>query len=45
MERDGREEILRISVITSKIKSKLIYLFNRIERYNPLGGINCNAFG
>jgi hypothetical protein len=31
MGRDGREEILRISVITRKIKSKLIYLFNRIE--------------
>jgi len=45
MGRDGRDEILRISVITRKIKSKLIYLFNRIERYKPLGETNCNAFG
>jgi hypothetical protein len=43
--RDGRKTILRISVFTQRIKSKLIYLFHRIKRYIPYNLDECNAFG
>jgi hypothetical protein len=43
--RDGRKLILRISVFTLKLKSKLIYLYNRIEQYSPNNNANCSAFG
>lgn len=32
---DGKKKILRISVISQEIKSKLIYLFNRIIQHFP----------
>jgi len=42
---DGKKKILRISVISQEIKSKLIYLFNRIiQCFSDYAG-NCNAFG
>ncbi len=40
---DGRKQILRISIIKQKIRSKLIYLYNRIKQYFPYGDDNCNA--
>jgi len=40
---DGRRQILRISVIKQEIRSKLIYLYNRIKQYFPFGNDNCNA--
>ncbi len=43
--RDGKRLILRISVFTQKVKSKLLYLYNRIKHYSPHGIDNCNAFG
>jgi len=42
---DGRKIVLRISVFTQRIKSKLIYLFHRIKQYVPRDFDNCNAFG
>ena len=42
---DGRRLVLRISVSTQKVRSKLLYLFNRIEQYFPPGLDNCTAFG
>lgn len=42
---DGRKLILRISLFSQRIKSKLIYLFNRIIHYFPNGFDICNAFG
>jgi hypothetical protein len=42
---DGRKLILRISLLSQRIKSKLIYLFNRIIHYFPHGFETCNAFG
>jgi hypothetical protein len=42
---DGRKLILRISLFSQRIKSKLIYLFNRIFHYFPPGFETCNAFG
>lgn len=42
---DGRKTILRISVFTQRIKSKLIYLFHRIKQYVPHDFDECNAFG
>lgn len=42
---DGRKRVLRISLVTKKIKSKLLYLFNQIKRYVPYGFNNCNAVG
>jgi len=42
---DGRKLILRISLFSQRIKSKLIYLFNRIFHYFPHGFETCNAFG
>src|SRR4030043_355818 len=42
---DGKKLILRISVFTLKLKSKLIYLYNRIEQYSPYENANCSAFG
>jgi hypothetical protein len=42
---DGRKPILRISVFAEKVKSKLLYLFNRIKQYVPHDFGNCNAFG
>lgn len=42
---DGRRSVLRISVFKKKIKSKLLYLFHCIRRYNPNDFVNCNAFG
>ena len=42
---DGKKLILRISVFTQKLKSKLIYLYNRIQQYSPYGYAKCTAFG
>lgn len=42
---DGKKLILRISVFTQKLQSKLIYLYNRIQQYSPYGYAKCNAFG
>jgi hypothetical protein len=42
---DGRKLVLRISVFTQKVRSKLLYLFNRIKQYIPPGFGNCTAFG
>lgn len=42
--RYGKQEILRISVVKHEIRSKLIYLYNRIKQYFPYGNNNCNAF-
>lgn len=41
--RDGRKQILRISVIKQQMRSKLIYLYNRIKQYFPYSNDNCNA--
>lgn len=43
--RDGKRLILRISAFKQKIKLKLIYLYNRINRYSPYDNGNCNAVG
>jgi hypothetical protein len=42
---DGRKLVLRISVYTQKVRSKLLYLFNRIKQYVPHDCGNCTAFG
>ena len=42
---DGKRLILRISAFKQKIKSKLIYLYNRINQYSPYDNGNCNAVG
>jgi hypothetical protein len=42
---DGRMPVLRISVFTQKVRSKLLYLFYRIKQYVPPGFNNCTAFG
>jgi hypothetical protein len=42
---DGRKTILRLSVFMQKVKSKLLYLFNRINQYDPYDSANCNAVG
>ena len=42
---DGRIPVLRISVYTQKVRSKLYYLFNRLKQYSPPDSDNCNAFG
>jgi len=42
---DGRKLVLRISVCTQKVRSKLLYLFNRIKQYVPHDCGNCTAFG
>ncbi len=42
---EGRKAILRISVFTQRIKSKLFYLFSRIKQYVPHDFDICNAFG
>lgn len=42
---DGKKLILRISVFTQKLKSKLIYMYNRIQQYCPYGYAKCTAFG
>jgi len=49
---DGRGQVLRISVVTKKLKAKLLYLFNQIKQYVPfrlseslIGFDNCNVFG
>jgi hypothetical protein len=42
---DGRNLVLRISVFTQKVRSKLLYLFNRIKQYVPHDCSNCTAFG
>ncbi len=41
----GRKLVLRISVFTQKVRSKLLYLFNRIKQYVPHDCGNCTAFG
>jgi len=43
--RDGNQLILRISVFTQKVQSKLIYLYNRIQQYSPYDYAKCSAFG
>ena len=43
--RDGKRLILRISAFTRTIRSKLLYLYNRIEQYSPYDKGNCNAVG
>ena len=42
---DGRKAILRISVVKQKVRSKLLYLYNRINQYVPACNDICNAFG
>jgi hypothetical protein len=42
---DGRKPVLRISVFKQKMKSKLLYLYNRIRQYFPPVSDNCTAFG
>ncbi len=42
---DGRDKVLRISVIKRKLRAKLTYLFNRIDQYVAPATPNCNAFG
>ena len=42
---DGRSPVLRISVFTQKVRSKLLYLFHRLGQYVPPDNDNCNAFG
>lgn len=42
---DGRRLVLRISIFTQKVRSKLLYLFNRVGQYFPPDNDNCNAFG
>ena len=43
--RDGNQLILRISVFTQKVQSKLLYLYNRIHQYSPYRYAKCSAFG
>jgi hypothetical protein len=43
MGRDGRDAILRISVRSRKVRSKLAYLFTRISNYFPRLDLNCTA--
>jgi len=42
---DGRMPVLRISVFTHKVRSKLLYLYHRIGQYFPPLYSNCTAFG
>jgi len=42
---DGKKLILRLSVFTPKLQSKLIYLYNRIQHYCPHEYVKCSAFG
>jgi len=42
---DGRESVLRISVMGRKIRAKLSSLFARISQYVPLIDLNCSAVG
>ena len=42
---DGRKAVLRISVLKQKVRSKLLYLYNRINQYSPACNDICNAFG
>jgi hypothetical protein len=42
---DGREAVLRISVMGRKIRAKLSSLFARISQYVPLTDLNCSAVG
>lgn len=42
---DCRTPVLRISVFTRKVRSKLLYIFNRIKQYVPHDCGNCTAFG
>jgi len=42
---NGKKLILSISVFTQKLRSKLIYLYNRIQQYSPHGYAKCSAFG
>jgi hypothetical protein len=39
---DGRRPVLRISAFSMKVKSKMLYLFNRIGQYFPPDKDNCN---
>jgi len=40
---DGRDTVLRISVRSRKVRSKLSYLFTRISHYFPSLDLNCTA--
>jgi hypothetical protein len=42
---DGREPVLRISVMGRKIRAKLLSLFARISHCFPLSDFNCTAVG
>jgi hypothetical protein len=42
---NGREPVLRISVMGRKIRAKLSSLFARISQYVPLIDLNCSAVG
>ena len=42
---DGREPVLRISVMGRKVRAKLFSLFARISHYLPLIDLNCTAVG
>jgi hypothetical protein len=43
--RDGGKPVLRISVFKQSLRSKLLYLYNRIEQYFLPASHNCTAFG
>jgi len=43
MGRDGRESVLRISIMGRKMRAKLSSLFARISYYVPEAGRNCIA--
>lgn len=45
MGKDGRDVILRISVMNRKIRAKLAYLFNCISQYILDINLNCIAVG
>ena len=45
MGRDGREPVLRISVMGRKVRAKLCSLFARISLYVPQVDPNCSAVG
>ena len=41
--RDSRADVLWLSAYPKKIRSKVQYLFSRIQQYFPLNMDNCNA--
>lgn len=41
--KDGRSHVLRVSTHSKKVRSKMKYLFSRIQQYFPVHIQNCNA--